>query len=232
MATIKNGTFRDLSGSFGNSYLRVKNGKQEVCAKPSRYRLSMKPRPVAVRAMMKRLSFISKNLMSDKFFYDLWKVKEIKGAGPYHKFVSKNHFGTKDTLDLAALRLSPSNNTFNAEIDTFSIQKEQVQIKLKPLGADSGIDTFRAPFIVSRGIVLFTGNLTSVKDNPDVYNLESQPILTDLENPINLTYDVLYTPSWGLFTEARVLLILATLNSEKNLVQTSVTMSCFVNPEE
>lgn len=231
MATIKNGTFKDLTGSFGNSYLRVRNGKQEVCAKPGSYTLSMEERPVAIRSQMSRLAFISKEVTTDDFFYDLWKIKEIKGAGPYNKFISRNHFGKKNTLDLSLIKLSPYDNYFEAEIDTFQISEHLIQIKIKPLGDAAGINKLREPFIVSRGILLCTGNLNSVKDMPLSYKLNSKPIPTEIENPIELTFNRSFISAFGNYTELRVLLILATLDSVERLVKTSVTMSCYINPE-
>ena len=226
MAIINNGLLRDTKGSLGNNYFRMQNGKLVICSKPHRYRPSMKKRPKAIRDMMKSLMAISKNLMKDAFFYDLWKIKEIKGLGPYHKFISKNHFGKKEELSFGELKLSPYDDVFNAEIDNFSITEGNVAITIKSLGTESGITTFREPLILSRGIVIASG----LKDSKDkiliVEKIKTVPVPTDLINPINLNYALQDKHMWENYTDLTVLLILVTLNSEEKNVRTSVTLSC------
>lgn len=221
MAVIKvTNTGSGFSGSIGDIYYRVQNGKQVFCSKPTHYTLPMDDRSVQNRSNMFYLSRISKHVAKDPFFHKMWFLKELKGVGPYHKFFGFNH-PHKEDFDIAKVRLSPTHD-FSAEVDSFSATESgTVSIKFKALGMDTGIDLFREPFIAGAGFVVQDAN--EVKNPYEIYTLPLEKQLISFNEPISFSINTMRTIKPG-FT---LLFLLSTLSSTEEPVKHSKTIICF-----
>lgn len=220
MAIIKvTTTGSGLKGSVGDVYYKVQNGKQIVCSKPSHYTLPQDEGSVMHRNNMKLLSYISKKVTQVPLFYDMWFRDELKGIGPYHKFLGFNH-PKKNPLDYTKIKLTPSSEIL-AEVDSYSLTKSGINfvfnVKFKPLGEASGIDTVRERFIALGGFFIMNSYAKEIPLSIAHIPVEMKPI--DLNEPLRFSI----TLKQQLQSNYTLLFTLATLSSTEEQLRYSDT---------
>lgn len=220
MAIIKvTTTGSGLKGKVGDVYYKTVNGKQVVCSMPTTYRTPQDDVSKNNRNNIKFLSFISKSVTEVDFFYDMWFLDELKGTGPYHKFLGFNHPG-KEMLDFTKIKLSPSSE-INAELEGYSVttanKAKQINVSVKPLDETSGINNVRERFIALGGFFIKPGNLKKKPISMLMVPVQVTPLV--MNEPLNFTIQLKGNPG----DRYTLLLLLATLNSTEEQLRYSDT---------
>lgn len=218
MAIIKvTNTGSGFSGSAGDIYYKVVNGKQIFCSKPTSYKLSDDPVSVRNRGNISILSPIASVVTKTSFFREIWKKAQLKGVGPFHKFLSFNHPG-KTTGDLSVIKLTPVSE-FEVSVKSFGFIEKNLQVTLNPFSETLGINLLREPFILLNGFLIEWIDKTKFKRD-DVIPLQNIIADINVDAEITFTFPFVEIPEGSY----ELLLMVTTLNSTEQPVRHSNTI--------
>jgi len=133
MAYIKQSTFGQLSGSLGDYYCRVFNGKTVICRKPAKK--SFTPCKAHINSMNKFTAavHICSAINSIKILSKSWKDSSSTGLNGYNKMTKENMLRILTDNDISNILLVPREELFTTELISISLNAEILVVTFEPL---------------------------------------------------------------------------------------------------
>lgn len=217
--------FGELSGKLGDVVFKQRGNTNYIASSPRKY---TKPNSVefenrkSIFKIAAKFSSAVNSIPELKYF---WMNSNKNGASAYQK-INKLALKTfSEGHSVNWLKITPENG-FGVIVSTYSLNKEQYNIRLEPLTERSGINTDIETNI--KLITVFNPYDSSANLSEYEYfsNYSSNHII-DLNTPveISITLSTAQTNLISMYSKCRVYNTLITLNNENELINYANTFS-------
>lgn len=227
MAILKSNSLGfDLTGGFGDFYVRNQNGKKVICKKPVSYKPSMGVKSVKSRSSFSCTGSLSKVITKEPFFHELWKSYQENKSIPYRKFISFNH-PHDNALVLSNIKLSPYPENFKAEVESYLLTKKSFKITFKAMNNDCGINFEREPFVSAGGFILLADSNPKRVNDVTAVGLKRASLKAAQNTAFSFELDFTAQAFDKIndYSQKTIVLLLSTLNSEEQPVKHSQTFA-------
>lgn len=131
MAILRKKTFGEIVGRVGNIVGKVRNGKNYIASRPSRYRMSNAPHEVSKRNRFKVNALFAKAIKENELLYRVWDINKSPATNAYNK-ICKVNFNLCET-DSPTLnnRITPPGR-IAFEISAAEAFENRIEVELVP----------------------------------------------------------------------------------------------------
>lgn len=225
MAKLKNKFLGEIQGKIGDVVFKQRGSTNYISFKPRKYLQSNSTAREIAKNKFKHAAKFSSAVNSIPELKYFWMNSNKNGASAYQK-INKSALKTfSEGHSVNWLKMTPENG-FGVIVSTYSLNKEQYDIRLEPLTERSGINTDIETNI--KLITVFNPYDSSANLSEYEYfsNCSSNQII-DLNTPveISITLSTAQTNLISMYSKCRVYNTLITLNNENVLINYANTFS-------
>jgi hypothetical protein len=130
MARLEKRVLGEIRGRIGDVVVKVRNGKQYIASRPSKYTISKAPHEVDKRNRFKVNGLFAKAINENKLLYSIWDNEKAPAASAYNK-ICKINFKLCNTSRPSVQNLITPRG-FNLPVESFSYFPNRVETKLNP----------------------------------------------------------------------------------------------------
>jgi hypothetical protein len=130
MARLEKRVLGEIRGRVGNVVIKLRNGKQYIASRPSKYTMSKASHEVDKRNRFKVNGLFAKTIKESKLLYSIWDKEKAPAASAYNK-ICKINFKLCNTARPSTQNLITPGG-FNLPVETFSYFPDKIEAELKP----------------------------------------------------------------------------------------------------
>ena len=130
MARLEKRVLGEIRGRVGNIVGKVRNGKQYIASRPTKYRMSKTPYEVDKRNRFKVNGLFAKAIKESKLLYNIWDKEKAPAASAYNK-ICKINFKICNTNRPSVQNLITPGG-FNLPVESVSYFPDKIEAELKP----------------------------------------------------------------------------------------------------
>lgn len=130
MARLEKKVLGEIRGRIGDIIGKVRNGKQYIASRPSKYRMSKAPHEVDKRNRFKVNGLFAKAIKENELLYRIWDINKAPAASAYNKICKVNFKLCKTERPSAENLITPGG--FDLPIDSIAYLPDKIVAGLEP----------------------------------------------------------------------------------------------------
>lgn len=130
MARLEKKVLGEIRGRIGDVVVKVRNGKQYIASRPSKYTMSKAPHEVDKRNRFKVNGLFAKAINDNNFLYSIWDKEKAPATSAYNKICKINFKLCNINRPSAQNLITPGG--FNLPVESFSYFSNKVETELNP----------------------------------------------------------------------------------------------------
>jgi hypothetical protein len=130
MARLEKRVLGEIRGRVGDVVIKLRNGKQYIASRPSKYTMSKASHEVDKRNRFKVNGLFAKAIKESNLLYTIWDKEKAPAASAYNKICKVNFKLCNTNRPSAKNLITPGG--FNLPVETFSYFPDKVEAELEP----------------------------------------------------------------------------------------------------
>ena len=130
MARLEKKVLGEIRGRVGNIVGKVRNGKQYIASRPSKYTMSKAPHEVDKRSRFKVNGIFAKAIREDKLLYSIWEKEKAPAASAYNKICKVNFKLCRTERPSDENIITPSG--FDLPVENISYRQDKIVVEIVP----------------------------------------------------------------------------------------------------
>jgi len=144
MARLEKRVLGEIRGRVGDVVIKLRNGKQYIASRPSKYTMSKASHEVDKRNRFKINGLFAKAIKESNLLYTIWDKEKAPAASAYNKICMVNFKLCNTNRPSTKNLITPGG--FNLLVEAVSYFPDKVEAELKPF--DIHLDEKRVIFIM------------------------------------------------------------------------------------
>lgn len=130
MARLEKRVLGEIRGRVGDVVIKLRNGKQYIASRPSKYTMSKASHEVDKRNRFKVNGLFAKTIKESKLLYNIWDKQKAPAASAYNKICMVNLKLCNTNRPSAQNLITPGG--FNLPVETFSYLPDKIEAEFNP----------------------------------------------------------------------------------------------------
>jgi hypothetical protein len=130
MARLEKKVFGEIRGRVGNIVGKVRNGKQYIASRPSKYTMSKAPHEVDKRNKFKVNGLFAKAIKENNILYNIWDKEKAPAASAYNKICKINFKLCGSDRPSVQNKITPGG--FDLPVESITYQQDKIEVELMP----------------------------------------------------------------------------------------------------
>ena len=130
MARLEKKVLGEIRGRVGDIVGKVRNGKQYIASRPTKYTMSTAPHEVDKRNRFKVNALFAKSLKENKLLYSIWDKDKAPAASAYNKICKVNFKLCGTQRPTTENLITPGG--FILPVESISYLLDKIEAELKP----------------------------------------------------------------------------------------------------
>ena len=130
MARLEKKVLGEIRGRVGNIVGKVRNGKQYIASRPSKYTMSKAPHEVDKRNRFKVNGLFAKAIKENKLLYNIWNKEKAPATSAYNKICKVNFKLCSTERPTPENLITPGG--FTLPLESISYFADKIEAELKP----------------------------------------------------------------------------------------------------